>query len=233
MSRATTTEPRRVARRVQDDEMPPVTVTPPATFAPPPKMRRRPLLIAASIAAIVLGALVSVWAYSATNNAQDVLAVRQTVLQGDTIDAEDLMVVKVGVDPALRPLPASQGQQIVGMKAAMDMPAGGVVTQEQVTAVAVPAKGKSVVGVSLSAAMLPAGALSIGDPVRVVTTPGQQGEVSADPPNAVAAVVVGITSDAITGNTVVNLEVPSAAAPDLAARAATGKVAVVQDSREL
>ncbi len=231
---ATTTESRRVSRRSKrNDQQPTAAASPPVKhFAPPPKMRRRPFLIAVSIAAVALGALTSVWAYSSTSNTHDVLAVRETVLRGDTIDAEDLVAVKIGVDPALHPLPASQLRQVVGKKAAMDMPAGGVVTQEQITSSAVPPKGQSVVGVSLTAAMLPAGTLTVGDPVRVITTPGQQGEISNDAPDTIDAVVVGISSDATTGNTTVNLQVPSPAAPDLAARAAPGMVAVVLDSRE-
>ncbi len=225
----TTTEPGRVSRR---NGAPAGGQQPTKKIAPPPKLRRRPFLIATSVALIVLGALASVWAYSATSNTHEVLAVRETVLRGETITAEDLVAVQIGVDPALRPLPAAQRPQIVGQKAAMDLPAGGVVTQEQITSESVPPKGQSVVGVNLTPAMLPAGALTVGDPVRVITTPGQQGEISATPPNVIDAVVVALNADAVSGNTIVNLQVPSATAPDLAARAATGKVAVVLDSRE-
>src|SRR4051812_28387499 len=68
--------------------------------APAPKLRRRPLLTAASVGAVCLGALVSVWAWSATNNTHDVLAVRDTVHRGELIGAGDLMTVRVGSDPA-------------------------------------------------------------------------------------------------------------------------------------
>lgn len=202
------------------------------TLAPPPKLRRRPVLIAASAAAVCLGALASVWAYTSTSNTHEVLAVRETVQRGDTITRQDLMTVQVGLDPALHPLPGDQLAAVVGKRAAMDMPAGGVVTAEQVTSSALPSKGESVVGISLTPAMLPADQLKVADPVRVVTTPGEQGEITAGRPDAIDAVVVGAAEDATTGNTIVNVQVPYADAPDLAARAATGKVAVVLDSRE-
>lgn len=201
-------------------------------LAPPPKLRRRPALIAASIAAICLGALASLWAYTSTSNAQEVLAVRSTVQRGDVIDAEDLVSVRIGVDPALKPVSASEADSVVGKRAALDMPAGGVVTAAQVTDANTPPRGESVVGLSLSAALLPANELRVGDPVRVVTTPGPQGELGSGPPEAVAAVVVGITSDETTGNTIVNVQVPYADAAKVAALAATGKVALVLDSRE-
>lgn len=201
-------------------------------LAPPPKLRRRPIMIAASVAAICLGALASAWAYTSTSNTQSVLAVRETVHRGDTITRGDLMTATIGVDPALHPLSGEQFADVVGKRAAMDMPAGGVVTQEQVTETAVPAKGESVVGISVTPAMLPADQLEVGDPVRIVTTPGQQGEITAEAPGATEATVVGVSTDAQSGNTIVNVQVPYSAAPDVAARAATGKVAIVLDSQE-
>ena len=43
------------------------------TIAPPPKLRRRPLLVAASVAAVCLGALLAVWAYTSTSTAREVV----------------------------------------------------------------------------------------------------------------------------------------------------------------
>jgi hypothetical protein len=202
-------------------------------LAPPPKLRRRPALIAASVAAICLGALVSLWAYNSTSHASYVLGVRQTVERGQVIKAADLMRVRISVDPALHPLAASQADAVIGRHAALDMPAGGVVTAAQITDQAVPAAGDSVVGISLAPSMLPANALRIGDRVRVVTTPGQQANVTASVPDTIAAVVVGLSSNTSqTGDTVVNVQVPFAQAPDVASLAATGRVALVLDSRE-
>ncbi len=43
---------------------------------------------AASVAAVCLGALASMWAYQSTSDAQSVLAVRQTIERGDVITAD-------------------------------------------------------------------------------------------------------------------------------------------------
>ena len=207
------------------------TSAPGEQFAPPPKLRRRPVLIAASVAAICLGALASMWAYQSTSDAHSVLSVRQTIERGDVITAEDLMTVNISVDPALKPLSADQANSVVGKHAALDMSAGGVVTQDQITEQALPAKGSSVVGIALTPGMLPANQMRVGDQVRVVVTPGQQGEMPTTDPDSIQAVVVGVAKDETTGNAIVNVQVPTNDGPMLAARAATGKVAIVLDSR--
>jgi hypothetical protein len=142
------------------------------------------------------------------------------------------MLVRVNLDPALNPVEGLQLERLVGQRAALDLPAGGLVTDEAVTATVLPAKGQSVVGISLPPALLPGEPLRAGDDVRVVATPGEQGEVSEGEQRFIAAVVVGVHADAQTGQTVVSVQVPYAAAAELAARAATGKVVLVLDSRE-
>ena len=65
-----------------------------------------------------------------------------------------------------------------------------------------------------------------------LTTPGDQGEVTNEDPVTVEAVVVGASRVPETGETVVDVSVPEGDAADLAARAATGRVALVLDTRE-
>ncbi|GAA1988788.1 hypothetical protein GCM10009718_27960 [Isoptericola halotolerans] len=203
----------------------PAAPAPAASVAPPPKLRRRPVLVVAGVAAICLGALLSLWAYSSTSEAQSVLAVRQTVERGQVISADDLMTVQVGVDPALQVLPSGDLDTVVGMRAALDLSAGNLVTAEQVTDTPIPADGTSVVGVSLSAGTLPVGQVRVGDPVRIVTTAGGADE----DPQVVEAEVVDITGDELSGTTILNLQVDFDDAPVVASRAASGDVAVVLD----
>ena len=51
---------------------------------------------------------------------------------------------------------------LVGQRAAMDLPAGGLVTREAVTAAVLPAQGQSVVGVALPASLMPGEPLQVG-----------------------------------------------------------------------
>jgi len=202
------------------------------SVAPAPRLRRRPVLVAASAAAVCLGALLGVWAWTSTSNTHEVVAVRQTITRGETIGQGDLMTVQVGVDPGLKAIPGERLANLVGKRAAMDMATGSLVTDEEVTSKVLPAPGKSVVGVALPPSLMPGEALVAGDHVRIVATPGPQGEVGQGEPAAITATVVGLYPNGENGQTVVAVEVPQERAAELAARSATGKVALVLDSRE-
>jgi len=142
------------------------------------------------------------------------------------------MVARVSLDPAVASIPASEVSTVVGRRAALDISAGGLLTPDAIAPETVPAKGETVVGLSLVDGMLPAIPLKTGDDVRVVQTPGAQGQVGEVSPVTIAAKVVAVTRSQDGQFALVDLLVSADAAPDLAARAATGKVAVVLDSRE-
>lgn len=198
-----------------------------------PKERRRPLLIAAMVALVCVGGMVSAYAYLSTSDTEDVVAVRESVARGEVLKADDLMTVQVGLDPALAPLAASSLDSLIGRRVAMDLAAGSLVTAESVTEQMVPAAGESVVGLSLTPATMPSVLLYAGDEVRIVSTPGDQGEIRRGvDPITVEATVVGVRQVAETGESVVDVAVPDDQAADLASRAATRKIALVLDSRE-
>lgn len=206
--------------------------------APPPaparlKERRRPLLIASMVALVCLGGSVSAYAYLSTSETENVVAVREPVARGEVIGAEDLMTVRVGLDPALDPLSASELDDLVGQRAAVDLSAGSLVTAGSITDEVIPAAGQSIVGVSLTSAMMPSESIYAGDSVRIVSTPGEAGEIrKGTTPVTIEATVVGVRGVAETGETVVDVAVDESEAADLASRAATRKVALVLDSRE-
>lgn len=194
-------------------------------------MRRRPLLLAASIVGVGLGALLTVWAWSATTASTEVVAVRETVLRGEHIERADLMTVRIGADPTLRTVAAADLDSLVGQRAALDIAAGGLLTTDAVAPVVVPATGLALVGVALQPGMLPATQLQAGDRVRFVITPGPQGEPSAPIPEPLAATVHQVTM-LESGLQVVDALVPTAQAGQLAAASSTGRVVLVLDSRE-
>ena len=203
-----------------------------ASVAPAPKLRRRPALLAASIVAVSAGALLAAFAWTATSTTQSVLAVRSAVERGAVIAQDDVMTVQVSADPALAPVPASHASTVVGRRAATDLAAGTLLTREQVSDTVLPAAGMSIVGVGLPSAQMPGEPLLVGDRVRVVATPGPAGEVTAGEPVTIAATVVGVRVNDENGQSVVSVQVPQGDAAELAARAATGNVALVLDSRE-
>lgn len=189
-------------------------------------------MIALSVALICVGGLASGWAWQSTSTAQEVLTVRETVLRGALIEEDNLVRVRIGVDPAIKAVPAVEMATLVGQRAALDIVAHSVVTEGQVKDVVVPPKGFSVVGLSLTAAMLPTEQLAVGDKVRVVTTTAGEGAAAAAAPAAYGATVVRSSPDEITGNTLVNVQVATDVAPGVARRAAAGEVALVLDSQE-
>ena len=86
-------------------------------------------------------------------------------------------------------------------------------------------------------AMMPGAQLMAGDRIRIVATPGQQGvtDAAAKAVSVAAVVVSTATGKDTTGQgaqMIITVDVPSSDAPQLAAMASTGKVAVVLDSRD-
>lgn len=201
-------------------------------LTPPPKLRRRPALLAAALAAICLGALLAAWAWTATTNTQEILVARHTIERGAVIEADDLARVRVSADPALQPVAASQFDQVVGQRAAYDVTAGGMLTSESITSEVVPSGTNSIVGVALSPAQAPGLDLATGDRVRVVVTPTQGEEMPTGVPAFSEATVAAVHVADETGQLIVDVLVPHADAAGLAARAATGNVSLVLDSRD-
>lgn len=212
---------------------PPASQTPAATKATARvKERRRPLLFAFMAALVAAGALLAAYAYTSVNDTQEVLVVANDVARGEVIEADDLKVVRISVDPAVTPVSAGERSSIEGSRAAVDLWSGALLTQHAVTDNLVPAEGDSLVGISLTPAQMPSEPLYAGDTVRIVSTPGDQGDVTEETPVTIEATVVGVSRIEETGETVVDVSVPHEKSADLAARAATGKVALVLDARE-
>lgn len=205
-------------------------VAPP--LAPPPKLRRRPALVAGAVGAICLGALLGAWAWTSTTNTHEVLAARDTIPRGAIIEADDLERVRINADPALDPIAASSYDDIVGQRAALDIAAGSLLTATSTSDELLPPEGMSVVGVAVTPAQAPGLPLQAGDRVRVVATPGEGENSPSGAPIFSEAEVVGSHVDDATGELVVDLLVPHADAATLAARVATGNVALVLDSGE-
>ncbi|GGB21763.1 flagellar protein FlgA [Flexivirga endophytica] len=201
--------------------------------AAPTKLRRRPVLIAASVAAVCLGALLGMMAYTSASSAKEVIALRTIVHRGDVIQRNDLMTVRLRADSGVTPVSGNDISQVVGKRAAYDMAAGGLLTWSAVTSTLVPASGQSVVGVGVTPGQLPAIALQPGDNIRVITTPGGQGGSTAATTRAsTTATVVDVQAGGSAGQQVVDVAVPDSQAAELAVQASTGKVAIVLDSRE-
>jgi hypothetical protein len=199
----------------------------------PTRARRRPALIALGLALVALSVLASVYLASSLGRTYQALAIKGDIARGTVITAADLVPVDLPTGPSLlEPVPAEQLDQIADKKvAAADLKDGQLLTPGSVADELRPAAGKSIVGVALAPNQMPATEdLRAGDVVRVVETPATGGEPPSAAPFAISAVVVGTADSPLGDQVVVDVEVTSANAAGLAARAATGRVAIVIDA---
>lgn len=203
-----------------------------APMIAPTKTRRRSGVLAAGVALVVVGALGAAYLTQLVGDTVEVVAVARDVLPGEIIERADLTVADVNTDPALSPVSASRLSELVGQRAAVALTAGSLLTGAAVTEQVLPAAGQSLVGVALQTAQLPAEPLRAGDRIRIVDTPPSQAEPPAATPQTISAVVVSTAAPDASGQTIVNVTVPSDQAADLAARVATGRIALILDSRE-
>lgn len=206
---------------------------PPAPrLVPPVKVRRRPGHIVATIAATIIGAAIASWAWLGTTTSEEVVVARETIHQGEIIAAEDLTTTRISRDGTVEVVPGPDLDDLVGKRAALDIATGGLLTPAAITQEDWPPAGRSLVGIPLTFGRTPRVTFASGDLVRVVSTPAEGEAPAAGAPLTTDAEVVDMQVDEVSGETVVNVLVPYADASTLAARAATGNVAIVIDPRE-
>ncbi|MFF3359196.1 SAF domain-containing protein [Streptomyces sp. NPDC002917] len=201
--------------------------------------RRRPGLIALSVALISVGGLSGAVLYSTSGQRTAVVVVTRDLPVGATITKGDLGQASMALDPAVKSVQASKADSLVGQRAAVDLRAGSLLSPDQVTDKSLVAPGEQLVGVSVKPSQLPATPLAAGRKVLVVSTPDPDAGTGADKPADVSApktlevTVVAVGEPAAgTGNVVVDVAVPAGDGPALAARAATGDVALIVAARD-
>ncbi|GAA2234252.1 hypothetical protein GCM10010413_36880 [Promicromonospora sukumoe] len=189
------------------------------------------MLAVVMIAAIGVGALGAVLLWATLTDTRTVLVARDTIVRGSVITAEDLTETQVGADVALDLIGAGARADVVGQRAAWDVPAGAALTAGVVAEELVPPSGMSVLGMVLPPPVAPGLSLLPGDQVRAVVTAADGG--GEQTPTFHEAEVVAVNPPAPDGQTVVDVLVSHEEAITLAAEAAAGKVTLVLDSREL
>lgn len=200
--------------------------------APSGNLRRRPMRAVVAIAIAAACGLIVAYLFTAVASTSSVLVVSQPVTKGAVITAADLSTAQVNDDPAVATIPASQGSDVVGTRAAIDLVPGALLTDGSITSQLVPAIGQSVVGMQLSPGQLPAMGLTTGDQVRIVTTPRAQDDPPTTAPATLAATVAAVYPPDVDGKQQVDFTVPQGSAALLAANGATQRVVVILDPRE-
>ncbi|MFF7995109.1 SAF domain-containing protein [Kitasatospora xanthocidica] len=196
--------------------------------------RRRPALIGLSVALVAAGGLLGAFAVLTTGQHTAVLALAHPVAEGEVITGADLTEASITLDPAvLKPIEATDRSAVVGKRAANNLHAGALVTKDDVMDAPLVAAGQQLVGVLLKPGQLPATPLAPGMQVLIVTTPPQDGSTTAPAgaPPIMPAKIVKVGAPDPTGNVTVDVAVSATDGPQLASRAATGRVAVIVTSK--
>lgn len=193
-----------------------------------PKLSRRPFLAVIAAVLVAAGAMAGGLLWVSATAAGEVVMVRQDVSRGEVITAQDLGTARVGVDPSLATVPASELSSLVGKRASADLTAGTLLSSTQVSATVVPGPGDSVVGVPIAPGLMPVELLASGDTVRLVRT-GELAAADSAPADPVEAKILRVTPG--DTQTVVDVVVAADKAVQLAGWAGSGKIALVLDSR--
>ena len=203
--------------------------TPPVV--PAPRGRRRPAMMALGVSLAALGVLLGVVLFNRSGGRQSVVVVRQLVPYGAVISAADLTTVEISHGQGIDLIPASRLDTVIGQVAATNLTAGSLLVTSEVASAAPPGSGFVLVALAVPPSRLPAGSLQAGDHVLVVDTPAPGADPPALPPTAIPATVIRLGAADSNGVTVVDVTVATAAGPALAARSATGRIAIVLQPR--
>ena len=197
---------------------------------PSPQVKRSPVMVVAGIVLVIAGALVSVGIYSHLSQTQEVIVVVHDVARGQRIQRTDLTTAQVGFDALLKPLPASELNQVVGEYAASDLVPGTFLVAGSVGSRLSPGTGQSEIGIALMAGDYPDDGLLPGDEVQLIAVPDktEPGAVPVSYNGTLATITTPADNTMITVSVLVNSE----DAPQLAMLAASDRIALVLTARE-
>lgn len=198
------------------------------TTAAPVRTRRSKAWLAAAIAAILLGGVAGGFVMNAVSQSTQVLVASGDIARGETITREDLSTIAITDGQTTTAVAIDRAQDIIGSVAAVDIPAGSLITDGSITQGLEVPPGQAVVGLNLTGAQLPAQQLRAGDSITLVPI-AAQGVASTDPtqePEITQATVSRVTlaPDGVT--TIVDVYVAGKHAARVTALAATGNIAV-------
>ncbi len=189
--------------------------------------RRNRTRIALGLVVIVLCVLATASLFSSANNRAQVLTVRHAVPAGHTIGTDDLAVARVSVGADVRTTPASALDRVVGHVAAVTLVAGSLLVPDDVSAAARVPSGMAIVGASLKAGQYPA-SLTPGDEVRLVEIAAPSGIGDSAPIDRGRASVLDVARSRDSPDALaVSLQVPKAAATNVAGDGAAGRLSLV------
>ncbi|MGC4894522.1 SAF domain-containing protein [Micromonospora sp. DT31] len=145
-----------------------------APIAPPKVVRQRrvrPGLLGLAILLIALGGLGAAFAVTSVRSTGTYLAVARPVEVGRQLTADDLVPVRVSGGRELRPVAADRISDVLGLRAAVRLTPGTLLTEAQLTEAPMLGPGQQQIALGLKPDQVPARKLHPGDKVLLVSTP--------------------------------------------------------------
>ncbi|MFV2017360.1 MULTISPECIES: SAF domain-containing protein [unclassified Micromonospora] len=196
----------------------------------PPKIVRqrrvRPGLLGLAVLLIALGGLGSAFAVTSVRATGSYLAIARDVPVGTVLSADDLMTVQVAGGQALSPVPASQLDQVIGLRAAVALVPGSLLTPAQLTNEPMIGPDQQQIALGLQADQVPARQLHPGDKVLLVGTPARG---DGDAVTRFESTVIDVAPNERSG-VIVYLALASRDVPAVVVLAAESRIAVVLTS---
>jgi hypothetical protein len=199
----------------------------PVVQTPLPTRERRPGYIALAVALIVGFAAVGAYLYTQAGAKTPVVIVVQNVPVGHQIQRSDLSTVAVSGD--ITAIAGSNLDSVVGKTAAVTLLPHTLLQRAMVADTSQLPAGQVLVGVAAAPGQIPADGLPVGASVEVIglpakNTPGSTATVLVP----AAQVAASASNDAVQGGTLLTLQVPGTAAPQVAAASNAGLIALVR-----
>ncbi|MEU9485933.1 SAF domain-containing protein [Streptomyces decoyicus] len=214
---------------------PPMRPETPIGASPAPRRRKRSTPVLGVLITLV-GVLGTSMLVRSAGDRVDVLAVARDVSAGQEITAEDLTTAALPEDPALQPVKASEKDSVIGRRATAPLHRGELLANSQIHGGKTLPDGQELVAVEVQRGAAPSDALAPGDQVKVISTPGKDEAApaagsKAARPEEIEAKVVKVGAPNAAGAVVIQVAVDSTDSAQLAARAATGRVAIVLSAK--
>lgn len=194
----------------------------------PPKIVRqrrvRPGLLGLAVLLIALGGLGSAFAVTSVRATGSYLAVARDVSVGAVLSADDLVTVQVAGGQAIKPVPASQLDQVVGLRAAVALVPGSLLTPAQLTNEPMIGPDQQQIALGLRADQVPARQLNPGDKLILVGTPTRNASENAV--TRFDATVIDVAADDRSG-VIAYLALAARDVPAVVVLAAEDRIAVV------
>ncbi|HKA83974.1 MAG TPA: SAF domain-containing protein [Acidimicrobiales bacterium] len=191
--------------------------------------QRRWSLALLAVLVTVASALGFVVLWMNAGGREPVLALRNDVAAGQTIEDDDLQVVRVAADPGIDPIASSARDEVVGRPAAADLLAGTLLVPGAVGNASGLEAGQAVIAVPVSPEELPAD-LEGGDRVVLLRSGANGSTVEESTAETIGdGTVIAIQRDEDSGSTVpVSVRVAEGLLPEIAAAIQSDSITVAQ-----